>query len=169
MGPIEPATRSPSAGQFAAINDHDKIDDALIYVFSSQHQPAGGEYPIYSRYENQTTPVDLFRRLLLDAEFSVPWEDLERDAQRIAAAFDSDYASAARKAMLESGEDAEAAKSEQARRAAEEAEFNARNARDNAAPERLKRLNGDIDQALKLFDIERAKLALAGTLGGDRP
>ena len=72
---------------FAAINDHDKIDDALIYVFSSQHQLAGGEYPIYSRYENHTAPVDLFRRMLLDAEFSVPWEDLERDACRIATAF----------------------------------------------------------------------------------
>ncbi|MFZ5652784.1 MAG: bifunctional isocitrate dehydrogenase kinase/phosphatase [Pseudomonadota bacterium] len=72
---------------FGLINDHDKIDDALIYVFSSQGQPAGGEYPIYTRYENQTSPLELFRRLLLDAEFSVPWEDPERDARRIAAAF----------------------------------------------------------------------------------
>lgn len=72
---------------FGLINDHDKIDDALIYVFSSQRPPAGGEYSIYTRYENQASPVDLFRRILLDAEFSVPWEDLERDTRRIAAAF----------------------------------------------------------------------------------
>src|SRR5690606_3040760 len=49
--------------------------------------PASGEYSIYTRYENQASPLELFRRLLLDAEFSVPWEDLERDARRIAAAF----------------------------------------------------------------------------------
>jgi len=72
---------------FAAVNDHDKIDDALIYVFSSQHQPTGGEYRIYTRYENQHSAVELFRSILSDAEFSVPWEDLERDARRIATAF----------------------------------------------------------------------------------
>ncbi len=73
---------------FGLINDHDKIDDALIYVFSSQHQQLpSSEYSMYVRYENQPAPGALFRQILLDAEFSVPWEDLDRDADTIAAAF----------------------------------------------------------------------------------
>ena len=73
---------------FGLVNDHDKIDDALIYVFSSQNQQLpSSEYSIYVRYENQAAPRALFRQILLDAEFSVPWEDLERDADAIAAAF----------------------------------------------------------------------------------
>lgn len=79
---------------FAAINDHDKIDAALIYVFSSQRQPTGGEYRIYTRYEHQHAPVGLFHAILSDAEFSLPWEDLERDAARIATAFAEEAAPA---------------------------------------------------------------------------
>ncbi len=75
---------------FGFINDHDKIDDALIYVFSSQHQPTGGEYSLYTRYENQPSAEAAFRRILLDAEFSVPWEDLERDTRHIVAAFEEE-------------------------------------------------------------------------------
>ena len=77
---------------FAAVNDHDKVDDALLFVFSSQPQPAGSEYRIYTRYEHQHSALEVFRNILSDAEFSVPWEDLDRDAGYLAAAFADEVA-----------------------------------------------------------------------------
>ncbi len=74
---------------FGDINDHDKINDDLIYVLSSQIKPPlKAEYSIYIRYENLASPRELLRRMLEDAEFSPPFEDLDRDLANIVAEFD---------------------------------------------------------------------------------
>lgn len=73
---------------FGWINDHDKIDDDLIYVRSSQaKKPAESEYGIYIRYRGGRDIAQLFHQVLADAEFSVPWEDVTRDVANITRAF----------------------------------------------------------------------------------
>lgn len=76
---------------FGNINDHDKIDDDLIYVLSSQlKQIPEAEYSIYIRYENISSPKKLFKQLLADAEFSLPYENSQRDVANIVAEFEAD-------------------------------------------------------------------------------
>ncbi|MDC0404024.1 bifunctional isocitrate dehydrogenase kinase/phosphatase [Porticoccaceae bacterium] len=72
---------------FADVHDHDKIDDDIIYVLSSQMltQPSS-EYSIYIHYQGSDCR-DLFRRLLEESEFSLPFEDLEDDLDGIVANF----------------------------------------------------------------------------------
>lgn len=80
--------------------------------------------------------------------------------KRIAGAFDTNYASEARKAVLESAADADTAKTEIEKQHAAERELKEKFDRENAAPARLKGLENEVDQALKIFDIERAKKSL---------
>src|SRR5690606_37014805 len=47
---------------------------------------------IYTRYEHQHSALEVFRNILSDAEFSVPWEGLDRDAGYLAAAFADEVA-----------------------------------------------------------------------------
>lgn len=78
---------------FGYINDHDKIDDDLIYVLSSQMASIPeAEYSIYVRYENNSDIAALIEQILLDAEFSTPWESLSRDVQAIAQEFNEQVA-----------------------------------------------------------------------------
>lgn len=72
---------------FADVHDHDKIDDDIIYVLSSQLlvQPSS-EYSITIRYQGNDCR-DLFRRLLQESEFSLPFEDLEDDLDGIVENF----------------------------------------------------------------------------------
>lgn len=78
---------------FGHINDHDKIDNSLIYVFPSQRQKEPeSEYSIYVRYQSDADVASAFRQLLTESEFSIPWEDLERDVRNIASAFAEDIA-----------------------------------------------------------------------------
>lgn len=73
---------------FGRINDHDKIDDDLIYVLSSQstRMPAS-EYSIYISYQGNRGVEQVFQQILVDAEFSVPWEDRARDVANAVGAF----------------------------------------------------------------------------------
>jgi len=76
---------------FAYINDHNKIDDDVIYVLSSQIAVAPeSEYSIYIRYENYSSPQELFTQVLLDSEFSVPWESLDHDVENIVNAYEQE-------------------------------------------------------------------------------
>ncbi len=73
---------------FGWINDHDKIDDDLIYVRSSQaNKPAASEYSIYVRYRGGPDVGQVFQQILAETEFSVPWEDSARDVANIVRAF----------------------------------------------------------------------------------
>ncbi len=74
---------------FGDINDHDKIDDDLIYVLSSQiKSPLKAEYSIFIRYEQLSSTQELFQCLLEEAEFSLPFEDLQRDVGNINSEFE---------------------------------------------------------------------------------
>lgn len=76
---------------FGDINDHDKIDDDLIYVLSSQLKSIPeAEYSIYMRYEDADSPEALFAQLLDDVDFSVPYENKARDIANIMAEFESE-------------------------------------------------------------------------------
>lgn len=73
---------------FGCINDHDKIDDDLIYVLSSQMASIPeAEYSIYVRYEGIGDIAAVFEQILLDAEFSTPPENLTRDVSFIVQEF----------------------------------------------------------------------------------
>lgn len=73
---------------FGLINDHDKIDDDLIYVFSSQlKETPESDFSIYLRYDNIASIKNAFYEILSETEFSVPWEDLSRDVDAISNAF----------------------------------------------------------------------------------
>ncbi|MGK2915128.1 MAG: bifunctional isocitrate dehydrogenase kinase/phosphatase [Porticoccaceae bacterium] len=73
---------------FGRINDHDKIDDDLIYVLSSQFkQPPATGYSIFIRYDGNRGIEQVFSQILVEAEFSVPWEDSARDVVNILQAF----------------------------------------------------------------------------------
>lgn len=73
---------------FGFINDHDKIDDDLIYVLSSQMASIPeAEYSIYIRYDGSTAIAGIFSQILQDTEFSIPWENLERDVSAILQEF----------------------------------------------------------------------------------
>lgn len=77
---------------FSLLNDHDKIDDDLIYVLSSKNttKPVA-EYSIYIRYDirhDDYNSIDgIFKQILLDAEFSTPMEDIDRDVDAITQEF----------------------------------------------------------------------------------
>jgi len=74
---------------FGYINDHDKIDDDLIYVLSSQMASIPeAEYSIYVRYDGQAHIAEIFEQVLRDAEFSIPWENLDHDVNAIVQEFD---------------------------------------------------------------------------------
>ena len=74
---------------FGYINDHDKIDDDLIYVLSSQMASIPeAEYSIYVRYDGQDHIAGIFEQVLRDAEFSIPWENLDHDVNAIVQEFD---------------------------------------------------------------------------------
>ena len=76
---------------FGLINDHDKIDDDLIYVFSSQPlEIPESDFSIFIRYEGFSDVTEVFASILSDTELSVPWENLERDVAAIASAFRED-------------------------------------------------------------------------------
>ncbi|MCB1668059.1 MAG: bifunctional isocitrate dehydrogenase kinase/phosphatase [Porticoccaceae bacterium] len=76
---------------FGDVNDHDKIDDDLIYVLSSQLKSIPeAEYSIFIRYENASSPEKLFEQLLDDVEFSLPYENKPRDITNITAEFESE-------------------------------------------------------------------------------
>ena len=69
---------------FGDINDHDKIDDDLIYVLSSQlKQIPEAEYSIFIRYEGFASPEEMFQKMLEDVDFSVPYENKTRDIANI--------------------------------------------------------------------------------------
>ena len=72
---------------FSALHDHDKINDDIIYVLSSQliEAPAA-EYSIFVRYEGGDYR-NIFRRILKESEFSLPGEDVELDLDCILSVF----------------------------------------------------------------------------------
>jgi isocitrate dehydrogenase kinase/phosphatase len=72
---------------FSALHDHDKINDDIIYVLSSQliEAPAA-EYSIFVRYEGGDYR-NIFRRILKESEFSLPGEDIELDLDCILSVF----------------------------------------------------------------------------------
>lgn len=72
---------------FSDIHDHDKIDDDIIYVLSSQliEAPAA-EYSIFVRYEGEAFR-ETFYRILKESEFSLPGEDIEMDLDCIMEVF----------------------------------------------------------------------------------
>ena len=72
---------------FSALHDHDKINDHIIYVLSSQLIEAPkAEYSIFVRYEGSDYR-NIFRRILKDSEFSLPGEDIELDLDCILNVF----------------------------------------------------------------------------------
>jgi len=72
---------------FSALHDHDKINDDIIYVLSSQLIEAPkAEYSIFVRYEGSDYRT-IFRRILKDSEFSLPGEDIELDLDCILNVF----------------------------------------------------------------------------------
>jgi isocitrate dehydrogenase kinase/phosphatase len=75
---------------FSDIHDHDKIDDDIIYVLSSQliEAPAA-EYSIFVRYEGEGFR-DTFYRILKESEFSLPGEDIELDLDCIMEVFNQE-------------------------------------------------------------------------------
>ena len=75
---------------FSDLHDHDKIDDDIIYVLSSQliEAPAA-EYSIFVRYEGEEVR-DTFRRILKESEFSLPGEDIDLDLDCIMDVFNQE-------------------------------------------------------------------------------
>ena len=75
---------------FSDLHDHDKIDDDIIYVLSSQliEAPAA-EYSIFVRYEGEGFR-DTFRRILKESEFSLPGEDIDLDLDCIMDVFNQE-------------------------------------------------------------------------------
>tara|TARA_B110000046_G_scaffold77768_1_gene85872 strand:+ start:7266 stop:8993 length:1728 start_codon:yes stop_codon:yes gene_type:complete len=75
---------------FSDIHDHDKIDDDIIYVLSSQliEAPAA-EYSIFVRYEGEGLR-ETFYRILKESEFSLPGEDIEMDLDCIMEVFNQE-------------------------------------------------------------------------------
>ena len=72
---------------FSYLHDHDKINDEIIYVLSSQLIEAPeAEYSIFVRYEGSDYR-DIFRRILKESEFSLPGEDIELDLDCILDVF----------------------------------------------------------------------------------
>lgn len=72
---------------FAELHAHDKIDDDIIYVLSSQLKTIpGAEYSIFLRYEVDDF-ARTFYRLLEESEFSLPFEDLECDVACLVESF----------------------------------------------------------------------------------
>jgi len=72
---------------FSALHDHDKINDDIIYVLSSQLIEAPeAEYSIFVRYEG-CDYRNIFRRILKESEFSLPGEDIELDLDCILNVF----------------------------------------------------------------------------------
>ena len=77
---------------FSDIHDHDKISDDIVYVISSQLIEAPeAEYSIYVRYEGETFR-DTFKRILEEAEFSLPMEDLSLDLDCVMEVFNKEIA-----------------------------------------------------------------------------
>jgi len=77
---------------FSDIHDHDKISDDIVYVISSQLIEAPeAEYSIYVRYEGENFR-DTFKRILEEAEFSLPMEDLSLDLDCVMEVFNKEIA-----------------------------------------------------------------------------
>ncbi len=77
---------------FSDIHDHDKISDDIIYVLSSQLIEAPeAEYSVFVRYQG-TDFRTTFERILNEAEFSLPMEDLDTDLDCIMDVFQQDVA-----------------------------------------------------------------------------
>ena len=77
---------------FSDIHDHDKISDDIIYVLSSQLIEAPeAEYSVFVRYQG-TDFRTAFERILNEAEFSLPMEDLNTDLDCIMDVFQQDVA-----------------------------------------------------------------------------
>jgi isocitrate dehydrogenase kinase/phosphatase len=77
---------------FSDIHDHDKINDDIIYVISSQLiESPEAEYSIFVRYEGENFR-DTFQRILEEAEFSLPMEDLNLDLDCIMSVFNQEIA-----------------------------------------------------------------------------
>ena len=77
---------------FSDIHDHDKISDDIVYVISSQLIEAPeAEYSIYVRYEGENFR-DTFKRILEEAEFSLPMEDLLLDLDCVMEVFNKEIA-----------------------------------------------------------------------------
>ena len=77
---------------FSDIHDHDKISDDIIYVLSSQLIEAPeAEYSVFVRYQG-TDFRTTFERILKEAEFSLPMEDLDTDLDCIMDVFQQDVA-----------------------------------------------------------------------------
>tara|TARA_B100000767_G_scaffold33034_2_gene28201 strand:- start:3420 stop:5147 length:1728 start_codon:yes stop_codon:yes gene_type:complete len=77
---------------FSDIHDHDKISDDIIYVISSQLiESPEAEYSIFVRYEGENFR-DTFQRILEEAEFSLPMEDLNLDLDCIMSVFNQEIA-----------------------------------------------------------------------------
>ena len=77
---------------FSDIHDHDKISDDIVYVISSQLIEAPeAEYSIYVRYEGEDFR-ETFKRILEEAEFSLPMEDLSLDLDCIMEVFSKEIA-----------------------------------------------------------------------------
>jgi len=75
---------------FSDIHDHDKINDDIIYVISSQLiESPEAEYSIFVRYEGENFR-DTFQRILEEAEFSLPMEDLNLDLDCIMSVFNQE-------------------------------------------------------------------------------
>ncbi|MDG0968859.1 MAG: bifunctional isocitrate dehydrogenase kinase/phosphatase [Porticoccaceae bacterium] len=75
---------------FSDIHDHDKISDDIIYVLSSQLLEAPeAEYSIFVRYKGENFR-DNFQRILEEAEFSLPMEDLTLDLDCIMNVFNQE-------------------------------------------------------------------------------
>jgi isocitrate dehydrogenase kinase/phosphatase len=75
---------------FSDIHDHDKISDDIIYVLSSQLLEAPeAEYSIFVRYKGENFR-DNFQRILEEAEFSLPMEDLSLDLDCIMNVFNQE-------------------------------------------------------------------------------
>ena len=75
---------------FSDIHDHDKISDDIIYVISSQLiESPEAEYSIFVRYEGENFR-DTFQRILEEAEFSLPMEDLNLDLDCIMSVFNQE-------------------------------------------------------------------------------
>ncbi len=75
---------------FADLHDHDKINDDIVYVLSSQliEAPAA-EYSIFVRYDGSDLR-DIFRRILKESEFSLPGEDIDLDLDCILKVFNQE-------------------------------------------------------------------------------
>tara|TARA_B110000879_G_scaffold111234_1_gene148816 strand:+ start:2702 stop:4429 length:1728 start_codon:yes stop_codon:yes gene_type:complete len=75
---------------FSDLHDHDKINDDIIYVLSSQLIEAPkAEYSIFVRYTGGDYR-NIFRRILKESEFSLPGEDIELDLDCILDVFEQE-------------------------------------------------------------------------------